>query len=149
MSTGLNDNQKQKLMLTFRHIDNLLNDTFHALYSDESTSPFKRYRPDLLPGQRKVIGDYLTRLRALMVQILAHQGITIPEPKSSALWTFKMALFQAKTAVEELDPKHMRGYGDLSKDTAHGLKAMISQIMDVLESMNSNLTKGGGQDARK
>jgi GTP-binding protein EngB required for normal cell division len=146
MAASLNDNQKRRLLLTFEHVDNLLADALQALVSAEAPSPFQRYIPDSLPVQRKVIADYISRLRGMMVRILESDGIAVPKPQVSSLWSFQATLLSAKVAVEGLAPKYMRGYGDLPDDAAHKLEVLTTQIMDVLERMSSYLARGAGQD---
>jgi signal recognition particle receptor subunit beta len=146
MTASLNDNQKRHLVVTFAHVDNLLADALQALSSAEAPSPFQRHLPDSLPVQRKVIGDYIGQLRSMMVSILESQGIATPKPQVSSLWAFQTALLSAKLAVEELRPRHMRGYGELPDDAAHKLEVATTQLLDVLDRMSSYLAGGAGQD---
>ena len=146
MAANLNDNQKRRLLLTFEHVDNVLTDALRTLNSAESPSPFQRCQPDSLPVQRKVLADYIARLRGMMVRILESQGITLPKPEISSLWSFQTTLMSAKIAVEELAPQYMRGYGELSADAVHELNMLTTQLMDVLDRMSSYLARGAGQD---
>lgn len=100
MASGLNDNHRRHLLSTFEHVDKLLTDALQAMACAESPSPFQRCLPDSLPVQRKVIGDYITRLRGTMVRSLEKQGIAVPKPQISSLWSFRSTLLFARTAVE-------------------------------------------------
>jgi hypothetical protein len=82
----------------------------------------------------------------MMVRILESQGIPVPKPQISSLWSFQTTLLSAKIAVEELAPKYMRGYGELSDDAAHELDVLMTQLMDVLDRMSGYLVRGAGQD---
>ncbi len=144
--SGLNDNQKRHLRLTFQHVDDLLAEALKALACSESPSPFQRYRPDSLPVQRKVLADYVARLRGLMAGILAGHDVALPEPQISSLWAFQAALMSARIDIEELAPKRMRGYGSLSDDAAGRLEAELAQVADVLDRMSEYLARGAGQD---
>jgi len=146
MAANLNDNQKRRLLLTLEHVDGLLTDALRTLNSAEAPSPFQRCQPDSLPVQRKVLADYVARLRGMMVRILESQGIPVPKPQISSLWSFQTTLLSAKIAVEELAPKYMRGYGELSDDAAHELDVLMTQLMDVLDRMSGYLVRGAGQD---
>ncbi len=146
MSDGLNSNHKRRLLHTLAHVDNMLREAFQALESAETPSPFQRYQPDSLPVQRKVIGDYLARLRDAMVRTLESQGIAASRPSVSAIWSFRTALMSAKIAVEELRPKYMRGYGELAEEAAQKLEAVSAQLADVLDRMSNYLAQGAGQD---
>jgi GTP-binding protein EngB required for normal cell division len=146
MTTSLNDNHKRHLLNTFQHVDNLLADALQALNSTEAPSPFQRYVPDTLPIQRKVLADYIANLRGTMVRILERHGIAVPKARISSIWAFQTTLSSARTAVEELAPKYMRGYGNLPDDAARDLEVLTTQIMDVLDRMSSYLAQGVGQD---
>ena len=146
MTTQLNDNHKRILLLTFEHIDRLLSGALQALNSAEVPSPFQRFVPDSLPIQRKVLADYLIRLRNVMGRILESQGLSAPKPQISSLWSFQTTLLSARIAMEELAPKHMRGYGDLPDDAAHELEVMITQIKNTFDRMSGYLARGAGQN---
>jgi len=144
--SGLNDNQKRRVLITFQHVDEMLANALHALRSAESPSPFQRCQPDSLPVQRKVLADHITGLRTMMVRILEAQGIAVPKPRISSLWSFQTTLLAAKIAVEELAPKYMRGSGELSEDAVHDLEVLTTQLMDVLDRMSGYLAQGAGRD---
>ena len=146
MTNGLNDNQKRHLLLTFQYMDNALSEALLLLAHAEAPSPFPRYVPDSLPIQRKVLSDYIARLRGVMVRILENLGISVPKPQISSLMAFKTSLLSARIAVVELGPKQMRGYGDLPNDAARELDVLIAQIMETLDRMNDYLARGAGQD---
>jgi GTP-binding protein EngB required for normal cell division len=149
MTTGLNDNHKRHLLNTFQHLDNLLADALQALSSAEAPSPFQRYVPDSLPIQRKVMADYIASLRGTMVRILERHGMAVPKAHISSIWAFQTKLSSARTAVEELAPKYMRGYGDLPDEAAHDLEVLRTQIMEVIDRMSRFLAQGAGQDLQE
>jgi GTP-binding protein EngB required for normal cell division len=146
MTTGLNENHKRHLLQTFEHVDHVLEDALQALRSADVPSPFARYVPDSLPVQRRVLGDYIARLRGVMAQMLERQGIALPKPRVSSLWAFHTTLLTAKISVEELGSRYMRGYGALSDEAARELEAMTAQTMDVLDRISGYLARGAGQD---
>jgi len=148
MPTCLNENQKRRLLLTFEHVDNVLTEALQVLHSAGAPSSFQRYQPDSLPVQRKVIGDYVGRLRGRMAGILEAQGIAVPKPRISSLWSFQTAILSAKIAVEELAPKYMRGFGELGQDAAGELNALRAQLLDLLDRMGDYLARGAGQDLK-
>jgi len=146
MASSLNENHKRHLRLTFQHVDNLLNEALQELNAAEAPSPFQRLLPDSLPVQRKVLGDYIASLRGVMVRILEGEGIVLPKPRVSSLWSFQTTLISARIAVEGLAPKYMRGYGNLSAETVHKLEALNTQLLDVLDRMRNYLARDAGQE---
>ena len=146
MAASLNDNHKRHLLHTLEHVDQVLSGALQTLTSAELPSPFQRCQSDSLPVQRKVLADYVSRLRGMMVRILDSHGIIVPKPQVSSLWSFQSTLLSAKIAVEELAPKYMRGYGDMPDEVAHELDVLTTQLMDVLDRMSGYLARGAGQD---
>ena len=146
MKSDLTDSQKQHLLATFGYVDRLLNDALQSLSSVEVPSPFQQYMPDSLPMQREVLAEHVMRLRALMVLTLEKHGVTLPKPQVSSLWSFKIKLMSAASAIEELRPKYMQGYGNLTDDATRDLEALASQTKDILDLMSSYLTRGTSRD---
>lgn len=149
MAASMNDNHRRRLLLTFEHVDNLLTNALQAMAFAEAPSPFQRCLPDALPVQRRVIGDYIARLRGMMVRDLDSQGIAVPKPQISSLWSFRVALISARNAVEELKPRYMRGYGELPDDATHALEVLTTQIMEVLDQIGNCLAPGAGRDLQE
>jgi len=146
---GLNDNHKRQLLLTFEHVDKQLSDALHELSAAELPSPFQRYVPDSLPVQRKVMADYLSRLRGLMVDVLGRHEIPLPNPTVSSVWAFRVMLMSVKDAITELRPRYMRGYGQLSAGAAHDLDVLATELDNALVQMDAYLAGGAGKDLRE
>jgi hypothetical protein len=63
-SNSLNSNHKRRLSVTCRHIDKLLAEMESALNVSTAKLAFPQYASDLSPAQRRVIEDYIGRIRA-------------------------------------------------------------------------------------
>ncbi|MEH1970138.1 hypothetical protein [Nostoc sp.] len=74
----LNENHKRRLRVNCQEIDRLLAEIETILNASASKSPFPTYRDDLSPVQRKVVQDYIARIRAQMVRVLKGQHIELP-----------------------------------------------------------------------
>lgn len=142
----LNDNHKRALLATFRHLDEMLGDALIKLQPSDSESLFPQLIPDAAPLQRKVIGDYLARFRHLMRRFLDDQGIAVEPPNISALWAFRTALAFAQTALDEIRPQRLRGYGALSAEAAAGIDALLAELSEVVAQMDRYLETGAGGD---
>ncbi len=127
MTIGLSDIQKRYLMLTFKHIDESLNNALLPILAD-TENPFSPYRHDMSRENREKLRQELEHLRARMLNILEAENITLPPPHLSQLWSFQTALLSAKVALEELHPKHMRGYGELAPETAQALEKQLAPL---------------------
>ena len=148
MTEQLNEPQKRHLLVTFEHIDNLLAEALRALVPSDPPSPLERYQADSLPIQRKVISDYVAHLRGIMVRVLDETNVAIPGQKVSSIWAFRTTLVNVRTALAELAPRYMKGYGALPEDVAHDLEVAVTQLMGVVDRMASYLSEGAGQDLR-
>jgi GTP-binding protein EngB required for normal cell division len=146
--SDLNGNHKNRLLLTFEHVDKQLGDALHALGSADLPSPFQRCVPDSLPIQRKVMADYIARLRRMMVGVLDRHDIVRRKPTVSSVWAFRTALMFAKADIEELAPKYMRGYGGLSPAATHDLEVLVAELGSALDQMERYLAGGAGKDLR-
>jgi hypothetical protein len=63
-ASGLNAHHRRGLHVTCQHIDQLLSDMEGALSDTASRRAFPKYVLDVQPAQRRVIHDYIARMRA-------------------------------------------------------------------------------------
>ncbi len=68
---ALNEHQKRHLRASSQEIDRLLTEA-ETILNTASQSPFPAYSDDLTPAQRKVVQDYIARLRTQLVRALYH-----------------------------------------------------------------------------
>lgn len=77
-ANSLNSNHERRLAVTCRHIDKLLADMESALSVSASKLAFPQYVPDLTSPQKRVIEDYISRIRAQLVRVLDGQNMERP-----------------------------------------------------------------------
>jgi GTP-binding protein EngB required for normal cell division len=140
--TGLNENHKTRLRTTFAYVDGQLAEALSRLDPVEAESPFAAHVPDATPIQRRVLADYISRLRGLLLEVLERHGITLPPPAISSIWAFRTTLTLARIAMEEARPKYLRGYGELKEDAAAEVEADLAQILDLMGRMEAYLAQG-------
>lgn len=143
-----NGNHESRLRTTFKYIDELLTQAAGRLDSSTAQSPFSDYHADATPVQHRVTLDHLVRLRSIMLRFLQAHDLPPPEPRTSAVWAARTALMSVETAVEELRPRHLRGYGDLSDEAARELDGLTTQLRDQLRRLEEFLAQGVGHDLR-
>jgi GTP-binding protein EngB required for normal cell division len=146
---SLNSNHARRLSVTCRHIDKLLADMEAALSVSGSKRAFPEYLPDITPGQRRVIEDYIVRIRAQLVRVLDGQNIERPEasiPVSRSLHT--VLTFVAITA-EELQPKYMRGYGEIPPAAAVDLNGIAAELLSLTNQLDQYITRGAGENLQE
>ena len=52
-------------------------------------------------------------------------------------------------AIEELNPKYTRGYGDLSDEVTRGMEADVRLLADIINRMLGQLGNGGREKAER
>ncbi len=128
--------------MTFHHVDHLLSETERILASTHSPSPFQEYTQDSTPAQRKVTHDYVLRVRDSMRRILDELKIP-PKPLiSSALWAARNHLAFAGIAIVEIEPKYMKGYGELSEADKQMLNRITAELNELLGGLDNCLAQG-------
>jgi GTP-binding protein EngB required for normal cell division len=142
----LNEHQRRRLLVGCEHIDRLLSDVEQILNASTSKSPFPRWSDDTSPVQRKVTKDYIARLRAQLVRVLEGQDIVHPSPTISSIHATRVILNFVDIAAEELKPKYMRGYGELSESTMPELNGIANEIQSMVKKLNIYLAQDLGQD---
>jgi len=142
----MNDNHQRHLLVSFRQIDNLLSEAEHVVATAGSASPFAQYTQDSTPVQRKVIHDYIQRVREAMARAMADLSLPRPAPVCGALWGARGHLTFASIAVAEMDPKRMRGYGALSKADCQAIDRIVAELNAALERLAAYLDKGPAAD---
>jgi GTP-binding protein EngB required for normal cell division len=142
----LNANHKSGLRVTFQSIDESLSRAIALLDSSRELSPFNELVPDATPVQRQVVADYATRIRSAMRRALESYGIPLAQARRSSIWAAQMQVLGAAIALEEIDPKRLRGYGEISVDDARQIVRTLTPIGDLLDRVQFYLSHGPGAD---
>ncbi|HUW00407.1 MAG TPA: dynamin family protein [Gallionella sp.] len=142
----MNDNHKRHLVAAFQHIDELLGEANHILVAADSASPFTEYTQDASPVQRKVIDDYIRRVRKVISRIMTDLNLPRPKPASGALWAAQTHVMFAQIAVNEMESKRMVGYGTLSDVDIKIIDDIVAELYAALEQFMSYLHQGSDAD---
>jgi GTP-binding protein EngB required for normal cell division len=142
----MNDNHQRHLLSTFQHVDNLLSEAERIMTSAGSASPFQEYSQDTTPIQCKVTHDYILRVREAMGRILKELQIPPKPPISGALWAARGHLGFASVAIAEIEPEHMRGYGELSDEDAQAMDRIVAELNAELNRIRDYLAGGATAD---
>jgi hypothetical protein len=138
-SEMLNKNHRIQLRLTFQHIDSILTEIEHILIDPERDSPFSRYTQDLTPLQRRIVNDYLTRVRTTLTRAMREQAIAFTDPVCGTRWGALTTLLAASISPEDISPDRMRGYGEISLSGQSLLQAIRSEVNLVLANVKTYL----------
>jgi len=143
---ALNSSQKLHLLTSSQYADKLLSEIETVLSAASSKSPFPRFKSDIAPAQAKVVQDYLARIRAQMVRMLASQGIQPPLADIGSVHSIRVTLAFVRVAFEECAPNKMRGYGEIPGSKVRELNGIVGEMTAAVEKLNEYLAQGLGQD---
>jgi GTP-binding protein EngB required for normal cell division len=135
-ANSLNPNHKRRLTVTCRHIDKLLADVETTLNVSTTKLAFPRYALDLSPAQRRVIEDYISRIRAQLVRVLDGQGIERPPADIPVSRSLHATLTFVDIAAEELKPEYMRGYGEIPSPAAVELNGIAGELQGLARQLD-------------
>ncbi len=142
----MNDNHQRHLLATFQYVDNLLSEAERLMASAGSASPFQEYSQDTTPIQRKVMHDYVVRVREAMRRILDELMMPRKQPISGATWAARSHINFAGNAIAEIDSEHMRGYGQLSEEDARTMDRIVVELNAELARITNYLAEGTTAD---
>ena len=132
----LNASQRQRLLITCKHVDKLLADIEGTLNAASSKTVFPMYIEDVGVRQRAAIDDQIARVRSQLLRILSGHGIAPEEPHISASHSIEVTLTFIEIAVAELAPRHMRGYGPVSEMGAKVLQDIVACLNGLLQELH-------------
>jgi len=137
----LNASQRQRLLISCKHIDRLLADIEATLNASASKSVFPSYVGDISPLQRATIEDYIARIRRQLLQVLARQSLAPEEPRISAAHSIQVNLTFIDIAIAELAPRYMRGYGPVSDEGAADLNRIVAELESAVKELAQHCTR--------
>jgi hypothetical protein len=137
----LNSNQERRLTVTCRHIDKLLGEIESAVNVSASKMAFPQYVSDLSPIQRRAVEGYISRIRTQLVRVLDGQGIERPPADIPVSRSLHSHLAFVDIAVEELRPRYMSGYGELSPDAAAELETIAADLQQLTRQFQQYLNQ--------
>ena len=143
---SLNLYQQRRLRVTCQYIDKTLAEIEGILNAAAMQSAFQKYIPDLQPAERRVIGDYIGRIRARLLRVLQGQGIEPEPPSIPVTRAVHASLTFVDIAAEELKPKYMRGYGEVSETAAAELNGIAGELQGLVQKLDGFVAQDRDQD---
>lgn len=114
-----------------------------------SKNAFPEYLSDVTPAQRRVIEDYIARIRGHLTRVLDGQGIERPEPSIPVSRSLHTALTFIAIAAEELLPKYMRGYGEVPPAAAVELNGITGELLSLVGQLDQYVMRGAGENLQE
>jgi GTP-binding protein EngB required for normal cell division len=144
-ANSLNSNHERRLSVTCRYIDKLLADMESILNVSSSRLAFPQYISDLTSAQRRVIEDYIGRIRAQLIRVLDGQHIERPSAEIPVGRSLHSTLTFVDIAVEELKPEYIRGYGEVPPQAAVELNGIAGELQGLVRQLDHYLMRGTGE----
>jgi GTP-binding protein EngB required for normal cell division len=148
-ANSLNSNHERRLSVTCRYIDKLLADMESVLSVSSSSLAFPQYVPDLTSAQRRVVEDYIGRIRAQLIRVLDGQNIGRPPADIPVGRSLHSTLTFVDIAVEELKPEYMRGYGEVPSQAALELNGIAGELQSLVRQLDHYLMRGAGENLQQ
>jgi GTP-binding protein EngB required for normal cell division len=145
----LNSNHERRLSVTCRYIDKLLAEMESILSISSSRLAFPQYIPDLTSAQRRVVEDYIARIRAQLIRVLDGQNIERPSADFPVGRSLHSTLTFVDIAVEELKPEYMRGYGEVPPRAAVELNGIAGELQGLVRQLDHYLMRGTGENLQQ
>lgn len=145
----LNSNHERRLSVTCRHIDKLLADMESTLNVSASKLAFPQYAADLAPAQRRVIEDYITRIRAQLIRVLDGQNIERPPADIPVSRSLHVNLTFVDIAIEELKPEYMSGHGEVPPAAAVELNGIAGELQGLVRQLDHYLMRGSKENLQE
>jgi GTP-binding protein EngB required for normal cell division len=148
-ANSLNSNHERRLSVTCRYIDKLLADMESILSISSSKLAFPQYTSDLTSTQRRVIEDYITRIRAQLIRVLDGQHIERPPADIPVARSLHSTLTFVDITVEELRPEYMRGYGEVPPQAAVELNSIAGELQGLVRELDQYLKRSTGENLQQ
>jgi len=139
--TALDERRKKALLLKFKHLDEMLSQVDRLAEGKGSSSPLSDRYTELDKEKEEAIQRYTALLRETMRRILEEKEIRIEAPPVDVIWSIHTSLNFMDMSAEEIRPKYMRGYGELTREAADELDAVATELQELLKQMQAVLRK--------
>jgi hypothetical protein len=130
---NLNENHRKAILGGVQYVDHLLTDALAKLTISDNGEISHPVIIDATPEQREGLAKHVARLREALRGLLRDCDIPLEPPSASGMWSLCCNLAYVQVALEELDSRHLRGYGEMEPKTATGLDNQLKKVMPVLE----------------
>ena len=148
-ANSLNSNHERRLSVTCRYIDKLLADMESILNVSSSKLAFPQYAPDLTSAQRRVIEDYISRIRTQLIRVLDGQNIERPPADIPVARSLHSTLAFVDITVEELRPEYIRGYGEVPPQAAVELNSIAGELQCLVRQLDQYLMRSADENLQR
>jgi len=142
----MNEYHRRHILSSLQHIDGQFAEIEGVMAGIGVESPLSQYTLDLQPMQRRVVEDFLRRIRREMASAAQRLGVPPGERRTAASWAIRSRLLAVSIAIAEMDPHHLRGYGDLTAEDKTEISRQCAELDRLIGRLEAYLRRAGGED---
>ncbi len=135
----MNANHARRLLATLAYVDRLLEEAEHLVASSSSRGLFPRVVVDIPPRQARALAEAIAGCRRTMLRHLRQLDLEAKPPTASLRHTLKVQFTSAEIALEDVRPRALRGYGELSAEEAEAIAKVIGDLHGAIERLRTLL----------
>ncbi|WP_458024834.1 dynamin family protein [Paraburkholderia caledonica] len=121
-----------RVLSTFRLIDDLLNRCVRTLDPEVLSSPFCAHTADVTPARHAIVADDCQHIRGVMSSILERHHIPAPVPATSAQRCARALIDEALVAAAGLNPRASAASGVLNAQQQEDACRIVDELMNTL-----------------
>lgn len=137
--TALDERRQRKLLQTFLHLEEGLSEVERLAEREGPFSSLSRHHGELDPETREAILQHVAHVRETMGRILEQKGIAVDVRTVHTAHAIHTHLSFMNLSAEELRPRYMRGYGELTEAAAEELEGIATELQALFRQMQGLL----------
>ena len=139
--TALDERRKRALLLKFRHLDEMLTEVDRCMEGKRFSSTLSDRYTALHPEKKEELRRCIAHVQETMCRILTEKGISVEGILLVIVHSIDTSLTFMDMSAEEIRPRHMRGYGELSMEATDELNAIATELQKLFKQMRDILKK--------
>lgn len=143
---SLNEAQRNSIRTAYKVLSQRLAEIEGLIATGSVASPLAEHVPDLSPAEARVIGDYASRLRAVMLANLEAEEIPLDGPRTSLRWAVECSLMSLAVLIDEMGARKLRQYGPLDDEGRARAEKVREDVRRLVERLAAYLRRGQGRD---
>lgn len=142
MMSAWNEAQRRAILSGLLDVQHRLEEMETLLAQSLFASPFTQYVDDLSPAERKTLHEQLEQLRSMMLALLDEFGIPLEACRMSLRQALQAHLADLHSALTELGPSYLSGYGPMSEASKTGSVKLKEKLTERIDKLQTHLRRG-------